>query len=424
MMTAAAVSPRRAHAEITLLKSDLWEVYTDGRIAGFFSYGFGDANPVASVLDPNETIVQGGGLSAGVDGRPRKDANGNNLQGTFGNMRVRSGFVPNVLGLGFRRRFSETTMLSAHFALWMTIDSDAQRKTEPVRTAGQEGYVKLEGPWGSFLAGRALDLFSRGATQNDFLYLHGYALGFPGNIDGVGPTNGMLGFGVLAAFFSPGLVYATPSSVPLQLAVGVYDPTPLPGGYDATRYARPEAELTYDFVRESVKLHLFTNGEVQPVYLTGSNSNVKSYGVGYGGRLELGGFHLGVAGHWGKGLGLAYALQSDSVSVSQNFQLRTFDGYSAIAQYSTRSVDFNLGWGISRVYLLPADSLALDNSVLKHQMGYAAVVIWHLRDYFHLDLEYFRGDARWFGAPNVLAAGGSGERQVFNFVNTGATFTW
>src|SRR6185295_17756838 len=152
--------------------------------------------------------------------------------------------------MGFRRPVTPWTTLNVYFAVWATIESDLMRKTQPIFVNGQEGYLKLEGPWGSFLAGRALDLFSRGATQNDFMYLHGYAVGFPGNIDTLGPTAGLLGFGVLAAFFSPGLVYATPSSIPVQLTVGVYDPTGLPGGYDATRLARPEAELTYDLRRE------------------------------------------------------------------------------------------------------------------------------------------------------------------------------
>jgi hypothetical protein len=422
----AVLSGGQARAEVTLAHTDTWEVYSSGRVGAFFSYGFGDANPIPSASDPTENIIPGGGLSVGVDSIPKTNAQGQPIQGTFQNMRVRSGFVPNVLGLGFRRRLTDWTTLNVYVATWATIDSDVQRKTQPILVNGQEGYLKLEGPWGSFLAGRALDLFSRGATQNDFLYLHGYAMGFPGNIDSAGPTAGLLGFGVLAAFFSPGLVYATPTSYGLQLTVGVYDPTPLPGGYEATRFARPEGELTYDLARGSMKLHLFTNTEFQPVYRTGSNTNVKSYGVGYGGRLELGRLHFGAAGHWGKGLGLAYALESDDVSVSQNFELRTFDGYSAIAQYSATKFDFNVGWGISRVFRLPSDDSAASaqNSLIKYQMGYAAVIVYHVADYLHFELEYFRGDAHWFGAPAVLAMGGSPERQVINFVTTGVTATW
>src|SRR4029079_7355445 len=147
---------------------------------------------------------------------------------------------------------------------------------------------------------------SRGATQNDYMYLHGYALGFPGNVeaDPNGPSTGLIGFGVMAAFFSSGVAYATPSWFGIQNTLGVYDPTPLPGGLEATRYPRFEDELTYDLSTPQFKLHLLTNGAVQSVYRSGSNEHSNSYGVGYGGRAEFGNLHLGVAGHWGKGLGL------------------------------------------------------------------------------------------------------------------------
>lgn len=417
-------------AEVTVMKGNDWEFYTTGRINGFASYGFGDANPIASPLDPNEQIVRGGGLDVGVDSMPKMDANGNVVQGTFQSMRIRSGFVPNVLSFGLRRKLTDYTTMTVHVSIWATIDSEAQRKTRQIDLSGQEGWVSVGGPWGTVLVGRALDLFSRGATQNDFLYLHGYGVGFAGNIDSHGPTSGFLGYGVLAAFFSPGITYATPSSFPLQLTVGVYDPTPLPGGYEATRYVRPEAELTYDLERGPFKMHLFGNGQYQNVYRTGLNDSVNSYGVGYGGRFEVGPVHLGLAGHWGKGLGLFYALASDQVSVSNSFELRTFDGYSAIAQYAFGHFDLNAGFGISRVFLLDSDKdpvanpLSTQTSVFKYQVGYAAAFVYHIRDYLHFDLDVFRGDARWFGAPSVLNAGGSAEKQTYTFVNTGLIATW
>jgi hypothetical protein len=420
------LSSRPARADVTIAKTDTWEVYTNGRVGAFMSYGFGDANPLPSPDMPNEVIIPGGGLDVSIDSMPKTDSMGRAIQGTFQSMRVRSGFVPNILGLGLHRVVTDRTSLTLYVSLWMTIDSEAQRKTQLIFTQAQEGYLRIDGPYGSFLAGRALDLFSRGASQNDFMYLHGYSVGFPGNINSTGPTAGLLGFGVLAAFFSPGLVYATPRVAGLQLTAGVYDPTPLPGGYEATRYARPEGELTYDYARGATKLHLFANSQFQSVYKTGSNDSVSSYGVGYGGRLEVGRVHLGVAGHWGKGLGLAYALESDDVSVSQNFELRTFDGYSAIAQYAAGKVDFNVGWGISRVFRLASDDApdSANNSLLKYQMGYAAVIVYHIADYLHFEVEYFRGDAQWFGAPVVLAAGGPAEHQSFNFISTGAVATW
>ncbi len=304
--------------------------------------------------------------------------------------------------------------MKAVITIWGTIDSEGQRKGQIIYGNVQEGYGKLEGPWGSLLAGRALDLFSRGATENDFLYGHGFSFGFPGNIDNNGPSAGLIGFGVMAAFFSPGIVYATPSLAGLQLAVGLYDPTTLPGGYEATRYARPEAELTYDLQVRSAKLHLFANGLYQDVYLAGRNTKAKAYGVGYGGRIEAGPVHLGVAAHYGPGLGLAYALQSGPISTSDTGELRTFDGYSALLQLVAGRLNFNLGWGISRCFLLESDRVNGMSSILKRQIGYSAAIVMHTTEHLHFSIDALRGDAAWF----------QGEKQIFTFVNTGMTVTW
>ena len=407
---------RPAAAEVTISKSDDWDVYTAGRVNGFLSYGWGDANPIA--LKMGSAIPLGGGLSVGNDSIPKfvtgADGTMTQVQGQFQSMRVRSGFVPNVLTVGLRRKLSDTTTLNVVTTIWGTIESAGQRKGQIIYGNVQEGYGKVEGRWGSFLAGRALDLFSRGATENEFLYGHGYSLGFPGNIDSNGPAAGLISFGVLAAFFSPGLVYATPKLAGLQLTVGIYDPAPLPGGYEATRLARPEGELTYDLQVRSTKLHLFGNGMYQEVYRSGSNNKAKAYGVGYGGRVEVGPVHLGVAGHYGPGLGLDYALQAGPVSVSETFELRTFDGYSALLQLVAGRLNFNLGWGISRCFLLESDRVTGPSSILKRQIGYSAAIVMHATEHIHLSIDALRGDAAWF----------QGEKQIFTFVNTGMTVTW
>jgi hypothetical protein len=417
VLTLGAVWTRRANAEVTLVKTDDLELFTSGRVGGFFSYGFGDAFPVPLHPDAMETIRPGGGLDPGSDTIPQKGSDGKDdstKQGTFRSMRLRSGFVPNVLGFGMRTHLTPSTELTAYISIWTTIEALGGRKTAPIYPDAREGYGKLQGPWGSLLVGRALDLFSRGATENNFLYGHGYALGYPGNISSAGPTAGLIGFGVLAAFFSPGIMYSTPSLGGVQLNVGVYDPVPAPGVYEATREARPEAELTYDLQTSSVKLHLFANGAVQKLYEPSVTDGVTAYGAGYGGRFEAGPFHLGVAGHYGKGLGLSYALETSPTTFSQTNDMRTFDGYSAFAQYAAGMFDFNLGAGISRVFLLDADKAATDSSLVKNQLGMAAVVVYHASKHAHFSLDYFRGQFKWY----------MGEKQNVNFISSGMTVTW
>jgi hypothetical protein len=336
--------------------------------------------------------------------------------GHFRSLRVRSGFVPNVLGVGLRSKLTEWTTINVYLAIWTTIGAQGQRKTAILQPDAREGYAKLEGPWGSLLVGRALDLLSRGATENDYLYLHGYGVGFPGNIDNTGPTAGLIGFGTLAAFFSPGIVYGTPRKFGLQLSAGVYDAVTVAGAWEATRYPRPEGELTWDLVSSSgfLKVHLFGNGAFQNLYRPAETRSATAWGVGYGGRAEIGRFHLGVAGHYGKGLGLSYALEDSATTFSQSYALRTFDGYSVVAQVVAGPFDFNAGAGISRVYLLPEDLLNTMASVIKRQIGIAGAIVYHASRNVHFDMDYLRGDYAWF----------LGEKQIVNFLSTGMTVTW
>jgi hypothetical protein len=407
-----------AHAEVSIAKSDTWEVYADGRVNAFLSYAQGDGNPIPLVM--GESIPLGGGLNAGIEQNPGPvGPDGTNLQGTIQMLRVRSGFVPNTLGFGLRKQLSQTTLLRVYVSFWGLIEPANLRKTDTLPAQMQEGYSKVEGPWGSFLAGRAISLYSRGSTENDFLYGHGYALGFPGNIDNHGNTAGMIGFGVLAVFFSPGLVYATPKAGGLQLSVGVYDPSALGGGFDKNKWPRPEAELTFDAQVSILKVHLFANGETQDLYRAGSNTATRSTGGGAGGRFEVGPWHLGVAGHYGKGLGLGYALEAGAVSVSNNFELRTFRGFSALAQYAAPRFDVNLGYGFSETFMLASDKIpapGLPNGTfsLPKQTAYSAVFVFHASEHYHLTLDFMHVDARW----------SLGEKQVMNFLSTGAVATW
>lgn len=412
---AAICSSGKAHAEVTIAKTDGWEVFASGRVSTFLSYGFGDGYPQPRTM--GENIIPGGGLDVGPDNIPTIGADGMPVPGaagTFRSVRVRSGFVPNIVGVGVRSNISEKTKLTIFVSYWTTVEQLGLRKTGKVYPDAREGYALLEGGWGSLLVGRALDLFSRGATENDFLYGHGYALGFPGNVDNVGPTAGLIGFGVSAAFFSSGIVYATPELAGLKLTAGIYDPAVVPGQWEAVRYPRSEGELTYDLNRGLLKLHLFGNGATQNLYRPAETRSATMYGFGYGGRVEIGAFHLGLAGHRGKGVGLSYALESSATTFSQSSALRDFDGYSGFAQVVAGRFDFNAGAGISRVFLLDEDRAQVNDSIVKTQLGYSAVVVYHATPHLHFALDYMHGDYTWY----------LGETQKVNFLSTGMTATW
>lgn len=442
--------PRAAFAEKVLAKGDDWEVYTDGRAAGFFSWvygqGFppGEYNATPDPSDPDNPIctqvsdVKGGGFAGLVEQGPT--VNCMHDQGTINSMRVRSGFIGNQLGLGVRARLSDWTTVSAYVQFWAYIESESRQKNRPNPTDVRQGYAKVESWWGSLMVGRTRALFSRGATDINAMYAHRWGVGWVGgNVDNVGPTLGQIGFGVMGSGFAAGVIYGTPVLKGFQLDVGAFEPIALygNGALTRTKLLRPEVQLNYQRnFGETGKIVLFANGVYQKAYKGGACDTPSdpdqlgcedfAAGVGYGGRFELGPFRLGVAGHYGKGLGTNYALESTDASSDPSGNLRMVDGYFVQSQVALGKFDLAAGWGMNRIHLTnydldnPKDSNGIFLAVLKYQMGVNASVVYHVRPYLHIDVDYFRAQAQWFEGEGGIG----GQSQVVNVANAGMTFNW
>jgi len=440
------LAPRTASAEVTIVKKDNWEAYVAGRVNAFVTYAFGDAYP--RDMMPNK-IIHGGGVENGVGIQDRDwvaalDANGQpdpTQQGKLSSMRVRSGYIPNVLTLGFRDHLRPDTTFMAQVSIWGTIDPGPNQnanagtgqfpraggRTDILRADFREGFLDAQGPWGSVRAGKFLGLVSRGITEMEFLYGHGYGVGFPaaittnyvaGSVSQPGPTGGLVGFGVIAATYAPGLTYATPDLAGLKLTMGVFEPVALPETpWNASRLVRPEGELTYDYKGDAFKVHLFGNGGYQKLYVGGTPINTAMWATGYGGRVEIGPVHLGGGGHFGKGVGLTYAFDGSATSSSQHDpdppQLRSFSGIVAMGQFVAGQFDINLGFGRTAVSKTDQDYATTD-SVIKTQTGISGGVVYHLNESFHLDVDFINTSFEWSG----------GEKQKVNFLNGGVVVTF
>ena len=223
--TALVLGPSETRADTALASGDGWEVFTSGRVNAFHSYARGDGFPRPFVDETGATLhtVRGGGFgeTAPTERVPVSSESMFLTQGKIEGDRIKSGFVGNVLSFGVRRSLSERTKLTAFISLWAVIESEDRRKYRPNPADIREGFLKIEGNWGSLVAGRSLTLFSRGATEINFLYGHGFNLGYPGNMENVGPAAGHIGFGVLASGFAAGVAYSTASDCGISTDCGL-----------------------------------------------------------------------------------------------------------------------------------------------------------------------------------------------------------
>jgi len=424
---------KSALAEKVLAKGDDWQVYTDGRVAGFFGWVYGDGFP-QNTYDSNKNETQfplGGGWKASIEQGAGTATQPD--QGTINSMRIRSGMLGNQLGVGVRDQATPSIMVTGYIQIWAWVESNGRRKNELNYADVRQGYAKVETPWGSLLAGRTRSLFSRGATDIDTMYAHRWGVGFPGGsaIDSNGPTNGQIGFGLLGSGFAAGIIYATPVLAGFQLSVAGFDPIQSQGAgnYVRTKYVRPEGELTFERkFGYTGKVVLFVDGEYQKVYkdahcvvdpLTNLPCSQYTAGVVGGGRFELGPVHIGATGFYGKGLGFNYALEVTDVATDQTGIFRNTMGYYFQSQVVLRKFDLFAGWGRSTAYRTDGD-VAIDpanparTSAIKYQMGANGGVVYNLTPQIHFDLDYFWARAKWF----------LGEKQELHAVNSGLTFNW
>lgn len=423
------------------IEADHWSFFTTGRIGTFFSWAKGDGMPSATTYDvemdaeaKHQVLTNTGGSGPvpqethpvlKADGTPSKQ-----LVSSIDSMRIRSGFTGNVLAFGARRRLGESTVTGL-ISVTSIVDSQSQKKYFQNLPDVREGYFKIEGAWGTFLAGRSGVLFNRSAVETDFLYLHGYGVGFPADLHSSAafPTAGQIGYGVLANGFAAGFVYTTPTIAGVTLSVGAYDPASLTGSsIERTKFLRPEVELIVDEPLGGLgKVHAYFNGGFQPNYQQDKTDAVvkNMYGVGYGARVEVGPVHLAGGGHWGRGLGLAYpGLPSDAVYDNES-TLRYTDGYFGMLQVVLGRFDLNAGYGRTAIRLTTFDLTAVLNpatgalgdpqfSVIRSQEGIAGAVVFHAQKWLHFDIDYMHADSKW----------SLGERQQIGYLNAGTTITW
>jgi hypothetical protein len=454
--------PRAAAAEITLVEKDGWTVYMNGRAQAFLNYNNGDGYPKALAVDGNGmgADLRGGGQGPGDAYHEYPDNRMPTDIGKIEELRIRTGFVGNVLGFGIKRKLSENSELLAYTAVTTYIDSTNRRKYLDVRPDWRESFLRVSGLWGSVTAGRTGTLFSRGATEITYLYGFKYGLGWPGGISsigGSGPGAGAVGFGVLANGFGGGITYATPDLGGAQVSVGVYDANSLVGSgvWERVKWPRAETELTFERKLGGAGMFkLFANGAWQKVYHTESSASGTILGAGYGGRVEIGPAHLGLAGHYGKGVGMDFALQPTPAiwdhrdEYKDDPKLRTFTGYYAQAMVSaTPAIDISAGAGITSVAQNPEDKVnsADDDAnpatpsgnddadptrpesvgfvTIKSQTGIHGGVTFHLSENLHLAFEYFRAMFEWY-KPLPAAATTANPKQNFHVINAGITYDW
>jgi Gram-negative porin len=410
-----ALSALPAHAEVELFKGKEWTLSTDGRVNAFLSIARGDAIP------------SGEASFTGLDEEATPDQK-------IESARVRTGFIESVLAFTLKKQLEQNVTATARVALWMLASSQRTWGDEPSASA-REAYLKIDAPWGGFLAGRAMSLFSRGAILLDYDLEHNYGLGHPcGTKVVAGGSCGHSGFGVLFPGFHAGLVYNTPTLAGLQLSAGLYDPAQIGEGlYRRTPLPRVEAELTYrlpDHFRAfaGTLWQRLSRNQTDTTTMAISKQNQDASGLNYGFMVDVSPLAFGFSGYLGKGLGLYTPLEDNPfTNLEPSGVLRKQNGYYGAASLTFGQTKFAAGLGISRLQRAPDDPEdSGDSKVPKQQVGMSAGVYQGLYKTVVVALEVFRAQTTWYNHGEPVGADTAIIRpvQTVNFFNAGATLVW
>ena len=422
---AAILAHRHAAAEVVIAKQSDWELSIDGRLNAFVSYAQGDRTPngvaewTAGLFEPPDPST-----------------------GRISVVRVRSGFVQNVLGFNAVREAAPGYRLGGRFALW--VGASNERKPvlgQPPSVEAREAYLRLEAPWGTIQAGRALGLFGRGGILMDAEIVHGNGLGSPCSTRTIlGGACGFAGHGVLFPAFNAGFLYNTPSLAGLQLTLGLYDPSVnSERAYEITPYPRLEAQLSYNLhgvfkvFGEAMWQRLINTNPIldamgNPV-LDASGRPTRQVadanGVSAGASLSLGPLQLGGSFYQGTGLTLIVPIFNTPIFSDQNNILRKGQGFAGMASLTFGGTKIAGGAGVSQLKLTPAEMEPYSQIVPpKQQIGISIGLYQTFFKQLTWAIEYFRGQYTWYQYQAIAGDPIVSPKQNINFVNTGLTLVF
>ena len=327
-------------------------------------------------------------------------------KGDLRSSRIRNGFMMSILGFTAQKEVSPNFKVTTRVALWMNIATSRTQNSGGL-VDPRELYGKIEGNWGSVLAGSHLALFGRGGILVDADIAHNYGLGYPCAVKDVGGGGcGMTAFGAPFPGFEPGIYYATPSIAGVQLSLGLYDPATI-GNAQLNRAPTPRLEGELKF---NLKDHLrvFGSGFWQVLEGTPSGGtkdlHVNVWGVQAGAMVSAGPIMVGGAAYEGAGFSPITYIDEGIVSADSSGVLRNSRGAFGLGALLINSLHLKVagGAGVWQLDKTKNDLDAISSTgtpqnpgLIKQNLG-MTVGLYQTTGPVHFALEYFRAQHTWY----------------------------
>jgi len=307
--------------------------------------------------------------------------------------RIRTGLLPAFFTAEVKGKESDFE-LSAFFGFAPQINSNGSHDNFGAQIDMRQVYMTVGGKeWGSLLVGRNLGLYQRHNILTDLTLFGAGPTG--GGVGQGGTTLGRIGFGYLYPNFNAQLTYTSPTTLPVQLTAGLFDPSAIEGNahtFGFTRSPRAEAELTFTqqlsekngsnqptstitawlggtYQHASANLDKRTATATSPAtpVAVDAGPSIDAVGGAVGAKLDIAGFSLVGSGYLGSGLGTTLMFDFANTAVDSADKTRTSWGYIAQAAYAVPETNVVVGggWGESRMVETDADKAVSGDPLVK-----------------------------------------------------------
>ncbi len=267
---------------------------------------------------------------------------------------VRSGYLPAFAVFGARRVEGPTTV-GVHFGFAPQVQTTGGQEDSAGlggRIDMRQVYLSAEGRWGQVLAGREIGVFTRQNLLGDMSLFGTGATG--GNFGNPGRgTVGRSGFGYIYPGFNAQLTYTSPSGRPLQVTLGIFDPSSN-NGFDELLLPRLEGEVTWS--RGGTLL--WSSALVQHETDTSLDASATAWGASAGARVRTGPFAVLASGYAGRGIGASRLFRDGRSALPGSVALRGSAGYLGQVTWSRTGQPLTLGLSFGESRLESADGEA------------------------------------------------------------------
>lgn len=384
-----------AQAAFTVGGENGWSLSTDGIVNIFGIYQATEAKPT----DASSLSL----LNQRTDRADQK----------FG---VRVGLLPSIIAFNVKAPTVNGVDSTMRAALYPQNQNETDNRfgTNP-NIDFREFFYTASGKYGSFLAGRALNLFQGQNILNDMcLFTAGVA---DMSVVRGGTSLGHIAYGYLYTNFGPQFRYTTPDMSGFKVAFEVAEPYNISEYTDKTNIPRLETELSYatKFKGGSVNAWL---GALWQQDTRDDGEHNQAWGLAPGVNASFGPAGIMVSGYYGQALGMVSAQDGSAFGpgpVDANGNERTHWGFLAQATYKvTDAVRLAANYGRTD-QSVNDDPGAGNDGIKKTQEAAVAQMNYNLNKFTQFTLEYIWARDSWFNVDS---------KQTSHQVALGTVFFW